>query len=614
MNDWLARLREWGKIVLFWNKGKDHSQEFRSAPHDDHALVLSVQKKSLPSPWQQIRFLRRVFSKKEWRLFLGGFALFFITLTLGAVGLLDPHIQSVPAHGGTFTEAVIGSPKLINPLYASLNDVDRDLTALVYSGLFRFDERLSPVLDLAQTATWSNDQKTLDIVLKKNVLFHDGTPLTADDVVFTFEAVQDPAWRSPLASQYRGVKTVRVDDQTVQFQFEKPTPDAFALLTLGILPANIWEDAGNGNAMLAEANVKPIGTGPYKAASITRDAKGMILTYNLKQFGNYYGTKPFIGDWRFQFFSDRSQAIVALRNHQVDALAFVPWGDMQEFKNSTIKTYPLELPQETVAFFNVKDAALKDIRLRKALTLAIDPQELMDVTPSTHIVTSPFPFATTTPTPPDLDGARALLTSMNWILKDGATVRTLAQKTDPKNKTPATAASSTELVLTISVPNQPDLMKVADYLKRRWSLLGARVEIQTEEPDVLLHSALTERSYQILIWNVLLSPTQDLSPFWDSKNTAARGLNLSNLADKTIDTALDSVAAATNTAALETAQTKLADAIKAQYPALFLLRPAYAYLISDRVHGVTESHISRPSDRFTQSSAWYIRTTWAWKK
>lgn len=619
MNGWLARLREWRKIVLFWKKGKDHSQEFQPSPHDDHALVFSVQRKDLPSAWTQIRFLRRVFPHKEWRLLLGGMAIFCVSFAFGVFALLKPHIIFVPANGGSFTEAAVGSPKLINPLYAPMNDVDRDLSALIYSGLFRLNAQLETVPDLADTVAWSADKKTLDITLKSHILFHDNVPISADDVVFTFDAVGQSAWRSPLASQYRGVKAVRVNDQTVQFQFDKPSPDNVTLLTLGILPAHIWEETGGeGNPTLAEANLKPIGSGPYKAASITRDAKGLVLTYNLKAFDDYYGEKPHIADFRLRFFPDRLQAVSALRNHQVDALAFIPWGEVQEFKNSTIKTYSLELPQETVAFFNVKNALLKDVRMRKALTLAIDPQELQNVTAYSHVVSSPFPFASTTEMQPaDLDGARTLLASMNWILKDGATVRTLSPKADvTKNGTKTTdktTASSTQLLLTLSVPNQPDLLKVADYLKRRWSLLGAQVTVQAYDGDTLLKSALNDRGYQILIWNVLLSPTQDISPFWNSGNATGRGLNLSNIVDKTIDAALDVVAAASSTNAVLSAQQTLSTAIKQQYPAIFLLRPAYAYLINDRIRGATDARIDRPSDRLTNINRWYIKTTWAWR-
>ncbi|HEU0050909.1 MAG TPA: ABC transporter substrate-binding protein [Patescibacteria group bacterium] len=620
MNDQLPRKREWRKIIFFWQKGKEHSQEFRATPHADHALVFSVNKASLAPAWRQFRFLRRVLTKKEWRVFWFGILIFLAGLGAGAALLIQPHLEPVPASGGTLTEAVIGSPKLINPLYAPLNDVDRDISSLIYSGLFRLDDQINPIPDLAASYTWSADGKTLDVKIRKDAFFQDGEPVTADDVVFTYQVVKDPDWRSPLASRYRGITAIRVDDQTVQFQLDKPATDTLSLLTLGILPARIWQDVSGANAMLAEANLKPIGSGPYKASTFTRDSKGEILTYNLRKFPKYYGKQPFISDWHFQFFADQTQAETALRNHQVDALAFIPWSETTNIKNTTIQTISLEMPQETVAFFNVKDPVLKDVRMRKALSLAIDPEELKSLLPESSAVHSPFPFdANATGTAADLEGARNLLTSINWVLKDGASVRTLASKASNKISKTKTAsadsgnASSTELALTISVPDQADLLKVADYLKRRWSLLGVRVTIQAVNPEDLLRTALDDRSYQVLVWNILLSPDQDLSPFWASKNTVNRGLNFSNLASRDIDTALDAISSATGTTALETARVRLAQTIENQYPAVFLLRPAYAYLVNARIHGVTNQRISRPSDRLSNTATWYIKSGWKWK-
>jgi ABC-type oligopeptide transport system substrate-binding subunit len=112
---------------------------------------------------------------------------------------------------------------------------------------------------------------------------------------------------------------------------------------------------------------------------------------------------------------------------------------------------------------------------------------------------------------------------------------------------------------------------------------------------------------------VLLPPTQDISPFWASDQSTNQGLNLSNVADRNIDKALEGIQAATTTARLEEAREVLSKAILKQTPALFLLRPAYAYLISQDVKGVQPMRLSRPSDRLLQASKWYLKTTWKWR-
>ena len=295
------------------------------------------------------------------------------------------------------------------------------------------------------------------------------------------------------------------------------------------------------------------------------------------------------------------------------------------FKNKNVHSINLELPQETVAFFNLRDPVLKDDRLRKALAMALDNHALQELIGShTNLINSPFPFlSATTSTSENLEGGRALLQSMGWILKEGETIRHLATPvtTPPKKSTSklvttsnaAVTPSSTLLTLTIDVPEQPDLLRVADFLKRRWSLLGIQVTIQSTDPESLLRQTLTDRSYQVILWNVLLPETQDLSPFWSSANAGNSGLNLSNLQDREVDNALNAINNTTSTEALLDARLRLANIIVSRVPALFLLRPAYAYMVSNRIQGTNDQRLSRPADRLRNASGWYIKTSWQWK-
>lgn len=590
-----------------------------ASPAQDHALVLSVKPRAVFPSWIQWRLLRRVLSVRELRI-LG------LVILIGAVGLLSgigllirPHLMSAPAAGGTVSEALIGAPKFINPLFASSNDVDRDLSALIFSGLFRLDEKLEPQPDLAEQYQWLEPGKKLQVSLRKDIRFHDGQPLTAEDIVFTYQAIKQPEYHSPLAGTYRHISVSRVDDETVIFETDQVDPYLLYELTLGILPGHLWEDIPPSGAQLAEANVRPIGSGPYRAVAFTRDAKGRILTYHLQRYDRFYGLRPNVQDWQFRFYADREQALTALRSNQVDALAFLPWGEVDKLNHPTLNSIGLELPQETVAFFNTKDALLQDERIRRALDLAVDRHELQDLVGAhTQVVSGPFPFAAATSTPVDLDNARALLERAGWKLKEGESVRVFveprpAKATGKKAKTVEPPPVPQQLALTIHVPQQTDLLKVAELLKRRWSLLGIKVEIQSAQPEDLLRSALQDRNYQVLIWNVLLPPTQDLSPFWLSGNASGHGLNLSNLNDREVDQALGRIASALTAQDMTAAREVFSRTLQAKTPAIFLLRPSYAYLINERVRGITAQRIGRPADRLLQASAWYVNTSWQWK-
>ncbi len=625
MASWLSRAKGWWKRLFFWHTPAARSEEVRPEASHDHALVLSVHEATRVSGWKKLSFLNHVLTPGEKRLFWSSLIGALILLVTSGWFLAEPHLMRVPTDGGALTEALIGSPKLINPLYAPLNDVDRDLSSLIYSGLFRLDEKLEPQPDLVERYEWRENGKVLELVLRKDARFHDNAPVTSDDVVFTYQAIKSPVWRSPLSGSFKQLNVVRVDDQTVQFILEKPEPQFLNQLTIGILPGHLWEDAPN--PLLADLNLRPVGSGPYRISSLRRDQKGTILSYRLDRSEQYYGVKPYITSRVFRFFGDTDQAIQAVKAHQADTLPFLPWEAMDTFEHDAVHAVGLRLPQQTIAFFNLRDPLLKDVKLRGILNQAIDKQGLTEaVKPSALPGGTPLPFlelpvsATTssaTSTNPSLDDLRQALETAGWKLDPSTGLRSLKTATGattrPTNAT-TTSSTGTLLAFTIDVPNQADLLRIAQYLQQRWSLLGVKVEIETHVAEQMLRDVVTDRSsYQVLVWNILLPATQDPSAFWSSTAASGQGLNFSNLVSKSVDQRITEIQTATSTQGLQTARVNFANAILAETPAIFLARPTYAYLVSNQIQGTGDLDVATPSDRLTRSAQWSVESALRWK-
>jgi peptide/nickel transport system substrate-binding protein len=537
-------------------------------------------------------------------------------LAAGGAGwvLVWDRLLTVPAEGGRIIEAVVGTPKYPHPFYAGSNDPDLDLVALVYAGLFRRTDGSTITPDLAERFAWSDDGKILTLTLRTDARFHDGTPVTADDVVFTLSAAKDPTWKSPAILPLRNVAIERTDDHTVTLTLEQPDGNLLDILTLGILPAHIWQDIPPGSAHLSDATLWPVGAGPFRVRSSTRDARGTILAYTLERNNGYHGLKPYLDQLELRFFTDRTQAEEALQSGRVDTLAFVAGPDITSFtKHERWAASVIELPQETIAFFNVKDPLLKDLKIRQALTLAVERNDIVAAQAGiASPVSSPYPFsslAVSSSTQEErMSQARQLLESAGWVLPaDGGEIRT--------QKAGSTSSSTPgELTLTVHVPDVPDLIAVAEALQRHWSLLGARVSLDVQDPTVLARSAVNNRDAQILVWKVLLSPSQDQYPIWWSGEATGRGLNLSNLADRNVDDAIEAVRAATTTETLATARDTLSNAILARAPAAFLTRPGSGYVHSARLRGMAPTlQLGKPSDRFSDISNWYVKTAWRWR-
>ncbi len=616
-----TRLRQAWKRVFFWQAIPVGSKEHAPPPSSDQALVAKVTA-STPLPrWQQLRYLSHVFSRKErfqfWTSLVAG-----LTFLLIAAGFfLEPRLVRQPSQGGMLVEGLVGTPKWVNPVLA-LSTLDRDLSQLVFSGLFVFDGGvLRP--DLAASTQILDQGNVLEIRLREDVRFHDGQPLTADDVVFTLnDAIRNPSWHSPLAERFANIEAIRVDPYTVQIKMTGTPLSQTALqtlLTVGILPGHRWEDASEGSPQLAEDNLKPIGSGPYQFEAFTRDTRGAILTYTLKRFSGYYGQAPFLDQRQFRFYPDRKSAELALQSKQLDALAFVPWSEQDQVRGTGQKTLQLELPQVTTVFFNTQDALLKERSLRTALQLAIDRGELSQQIPHVTPLQTPFPYLETYSTSTqlaNLDKARQLLEETRWKV-DEATGQRFLQPVPAARPTRSTATSttatfstSTPLTLSLLVPTQGDLPIVAESLKRRWSLLGVNVTVEALEREEIMRRSLDERTHQIVLLNVLAQDDADLLPFWHKDED---NLNFSQWTSAVVTDGLRSLATATSSEAIARARVRVTEAILGQEAAVFLFRPSYAYLLQNGFQGTQNLQVRSPADRLTATLGWYIRTRLRWQ-
>ena len=131
------------------------------------------------------------------------------------------HSDSLPADGGTYIEGMAGQPKLINPILSQLNDVDRDLSKLIFSGLLAFDKNRQLIGDLAEKWEISEDEKSYTVYLRKNLKWHDDQSLTADDVVFTFQLITNPKYPGTLAANWQDVQIEKIDENTVKFNLKE---------------------------------------------------------------------------------------------------------------------------------------------------------------------------------------------------------------------------------------------------------------------------------------------------------------------------------------------------------------------------------------------------------
>lgn len=345
----------------------------------DVALLSRLSRRKFPTP-RQLSQISAVLSFKERIVFWVAMVVFVFSLGSIAVVVADTYRVSVPKVAGIYREGVIGSPQSLNPLFSTLNEVDQDIVSLVYSGLLRYDSARRLVPDLAVKYDVSPDAKTYTFELKQNVVWHDGEPFTAADVVHTFELIQDTGVGSPLYVSFQKVSVSAPSEYTVVFVLEEPFTGFLPSLTLGIIPKHVWGSLPSSQIRLAQRNLQPIGTGPFQFKRLVKSPEGFVESVELARFSDFYRNPPYLKEIIFQFFGDYdgpTGVVSALREGKIDGISFVPYEYRERVKRKHIVLNTLQLPQYTALFLNQKNEILKDRAVRTALVSAIDKNRIV---------------------------------------------------------------------------------------------------------------------------------------------------------------------------------------------------------------------------------------------
>lgn len=557
----------------------------------------------------------RLLNAGEKRLLVGATAIGVLALLFLGGWFLTAHRLTIPAAGGSYTEALVGSPQFVNPLYAPANDADADLSRLVFSGLVRWDQQKGFVNDLASNISVSADGKTYTVTLRSDAKFQNGDPVSPQDVLYTFGALKDPLYRSPLSPIYQDVDVSQVDDHTVTFTLNAPDSYFLSRLTVGILPSNVWSAVAPGNMPLAEFNLKPIGSGPYAFKNFTRDQNGNIISYTLVANNEYYGTKPNIGTLTFKFYPDADTAVKALESRNVEGVAYVPQNlEAEAQKTNAVQLLRPLLPRQTVLIFNQqRQVVFQNQAVRQAVALALDRQAILEAAVNGEGVPIAGPVLAEAlngaepaiPTP-DVTQANALLDKAGFTKgADGTRVSTVFV---PKSEQTSTNSTNHPFSFTLTTVQDPEFLQAAQTIAQELSTIGFSVQIIAVPSDQFDQTVLQPRNFDLLLTGISYGDDPDPSPYWDSTEATPSGLNLANYTSTAADAALTQARATQDPVARAKDYLTFEQTVLADVPAVFLYRPTYTYAVGNKVHGVTLSDITSPSDRFWNIEDWYVKT------
>lgn len=406
------------------------------------------------------------------------------------------------------------------------------IAELTYSSMYELnlDGTITP--DLMTEVSTSDDGLVYTYTIREGVKFHDGEPLTASDVAFTYNLVMSHEDFPTLHSYTEYFASVEApDDKTVVITLTESIPNIESkLIFLYILPEHIWKAHEGGDAATFE-NLEMIGSGPFK-----------MLEYKPNEFirlganPDYYGGAAKVDEVIFQIFSTSDVMVQALKSGQVDMITGVPNTSVETLKQDknikVVSGAPLA-PDLADIIFNVTDPencpvdegglctghpALRDKIVRQALAHATDKQKIIDVIllglgdPGIALIPSglgewfnssikDYEF--------DVEKANQMLEEAGYLDTDGDGVRELPDGSRP-------------LTFRMNWPSSDTTApRMAEILAETWGQIGVTLEMQAVESDALTAQCCPTLDFDIILWGwvadpdpntLLIIPTTDQIP------------------------------------------------------------------------------------------------------
>ena len=548
-----------------------------------------------------------------------------------------------------YREGIIGRPTSIDPLTAT-TQADRDLVALVYSGLVRLGPDGTVAPDLASSWTIADRGSTYTFRIRPDATWQDGIPVTAADVVYTIHTLQDPAYGGPGASSWREVTVSEIDSTTVVFKLATPVASFLQAATQPLLPEHLLGGVRAANLGSAAFNGAPVGTGPFQLVSW--DATHALLEPFLGSVsrapipsaqpspppvapstsatpsgsGTSAGSGTAAGSAtpsvsptaspppgsipltaiEFQFYSDAASLMADYRAGLLDGAAGLTPADAQALAatpGSRLIDYPRTTYTGVVLNVRPGHPLLAQLAVRQALLEAIDrPALISDVLAATgRQADTPIPPSSWAYDPTAVVPVAYSTTAAARTLKAAGWTKTAKGWFPPKSRT----AFSIGLITPDQASN-PIVLATTIAVAADWRRFGLTVIVTALTPHDYVDSRLVPGKFDAAVVDVDVGLDPDLYPFLASTQTTTGGANVSGVQIPELDAKLVAArtyaARATRLAAFRSLQVYLGQTVLT-LPLFFRDEPV---VVSDRLWGPTPREISDPSGRFWDVLTWRL--------
>ncbi len=546
--------------------------------------------------------------KLRWQILIIVLALIVIAVVLWGQQAEPVLVEAPePTSGGIYKEGVVGSLIRLNPLLAVFNPPDQDPTRLLFSGLIHFGSTGLPQPDLSSSWGISRNGEVYNLLLRTDALWHDGEPVTSDDVVFTVSLLKNSEFpvQEDLAAFWQEVEVEALDEHTLQFRL----PEAFApfldYLDFGILPVHLLGDLSAQEIVDSPFNLQPVGSGPFQFDRLLV-MDNQITGVALKKNPDYYGDTVFFDQVEFIYFPDSLSAWEAYRAGDILGIGEITLEILKEaLEDQSINLYTSRMPQMSLILMNLDNPEVvffQEVEMRRALLQGINRQYLVDHINQGQAIIADGPIFPKT-----------------WAYYEGLSrydydreaaikkIRNLGYTYPAEGGAARTNEEGDRLAFTMIFPEDEKHTLIAQSIQENWAVLGIDVSLQALPYEELISDRLENRSYEVALVDLNLTsmPDPDPYPFWHQTQTTG-GQNYSIWNDRQASEYLEQARIILDFAERQRLYKNFQVRFFDQLPALPLYYPVYTYGVSSDVKGVRIGPTFEPADRLDTISDWYF--------
>jgi peptide/nickel transport system substrate-binding protein len=532
--------------------------------------------------------------------------LLVVGVIIAAIGLQliwgrSGFMRSSPAAGGTYVEGVVGEVDTMNPLFVS-TPAEASVARLVFSSLYNYDETGSIRQDLARSLSSDQSGRVYTIVIRDDAQWHDGTALTAKDIVFTINLIKNPATRSPLRINWLDVSVTATNAKTVQFTLPATYAAFPHALTFPIMPEHLLKNIAPGSLRESAFSRSPVGSGPFSFRLLQQaDNVSKHKVIHLLANSAFYGGSPKLGRFELHAYPTEDAIIRAVQAGELSGASGIPGTSLGLIDHSQYTLTPQALYSGVYLLFNTNNPILKDAKVRKALQVGTDMATLRKavgggVLPldspviEGQLTGGDFPHLA----PSDPAKARALLDEAGWVMSGSTRVK--------EGKT---------LEFTITTTKSTEYDRSVDVITKEWQKLGVKVNKKVVDvsgvSSTFVQDVLRARNFDMLLYELSIGADPDVYAYWHSSQVGQSGYNFSNYVSKVADASLASARLRLEPELRSAKYKQFVRQWQEDAPALGLYQPVLQYVANPGVSAVRPGTILvNEADRYANVQYWTV--------